>query len=266
MEKPGPRDFLYPGVSAPGLSGNNSYQYNPCVAQGGTRSIVVLAAALLAALLLGACGSSGSSSTAGSTASEASSQGNGSQSESQAQQNGGEERAARERKSTATHSSKTYTTKEVSVPLKVSGGGSAQFRSKGGDNSIQEFGEESGESELQEAAEAVHSFYVRRAEGDWKGACSYLSKAMLEQLEQLAASSTELSDKRCPSFLEAFTSPLSASEWRQVTTVDAGSLRDEGEQAFLIYYGAPGKTVYAMPLKHEAGAWKVGALSGDALS
>jgi hypothetical protein len=225
-----------------------------------------MAATALAALLLAACGSSGSSSAGSSTASEASSQGNGSQGGSQAQQKGGKGGGLQERRSTATHNSKTYTTREVSVPLKVSGGGSAQFQTKGGDNSVQEFGEEAAESELQEAAEAVHGFYVKRAEGDWKGACAYLSKAMLEQLEQLAASSTELSDKRCPSFLEAFTSPLSAAEWRQVTTVDAGSLRDEGEQAFLIYYGAPGKTVYAMPLKQEEGAWKVGALSGDALN
>jgi hypothetical protein len=215
---------------------------------------------VLAALLLAACGSSDSSSAGGSTASEASPQGG-----SQSQPNRAESGGSQERQSTATHGSRTYTTREVSVPLKVSGGGSGQFRTKGGDNSIQEFGEEAAESELQEAAEVVHGFYVKRAEGDWKGACSYLSKAMLEQLEQLAASSTELGDKRCPSFLEAFTSPLSAAQWRQVTTVDAGSLRDEGEQAFLIYYGAPGKTVYAMPLKVEGGEFKVGGLSGDAL-
>jgi hypothetical protein len=215
---------------------------------------------LLAALLLAACGSSDSDSTAGTSSGESTSG-----SSSQGQGRSQEQQRSQGRQSNAVHGSKTYATKEVSVPLKVSGGGSAQFRTKGGDNSIQEFGEESGESELQEAAEAVHDFYVKRAEGDWSGACSYLSKAMLEQLEQLAASSTELEDKRCPSFLAAFTSPLSAAEWREVTTVDAGSLRDEGEQAFLIYYGAPGKTVYAMPLKVEDGEFKVGALSGDAL-
>ncbi|HEX3323603.1 MAG TPA: hypothetical protein VHR65_00485 [Solirubrobacterales bacterium] len=234
----------------------------------GTRLIAVFAAAALAAGLLGACGSSdssstGSTSTAGS-ASETNSPGNDSQSGSQAQQNGANASGPQEQQNGAGNGSKGVTAKEVSVPLKVSGGGSAQFRSRGGDNSIQEFGEEAAESELQEAAEAVHGFYVTRAEGDWSGACSYLSKAMLKQLEQLAASSTEIQDKRCPSFLAAFTSPLSAAEWREITTVDAGSLRHEGEQAFLIYYGA-GKTVYAMPLKQEEGAWRVGALSGDAL-
>ncbi len=89
---------------------------------------------------------------------------------------------------------------------------------------------------------------------------------MAEQLEQLATNSTSLKDKGCASFLEAFTSELSADAWRETTTVDAGSLRQEGEQAFLIYYGEPHKTVYAMPLKVEDGEFKVGALSGDALS
>jgi hypothetical protein len=50
-----------------------------------------------------------------------------------------------------------------------------------------------------------------------------------------------------------------------VTTVDAGSLRHEGEQGFLIYFGEPDKTTYAMPLAQEDGEWKVGALAGDAL-
>jgi hypothetical protein len=157
-----------------------------------------------------------------------------------------------------------FTAKEVETPLKVSGGGSAQFTVKGGDNSIQEFGAESDESELEEAAETVHSFFVARATGDWEGACGYLAKTVTQQLEQLAASSTSLKDKGCASFLEAFTSKLSASEWQEATTVDAGSLRQEGEQAFLIYYGA-GKTTYAMPLSVEDGQFKVGALSGDAL-
>ncbi len=151
------------------------------------------------------------------------------------------------------------------TPLKVSGGGSAQFRSKGGDNSIQEFGEEGGESELREAAEAVHAFYVARDAGEWAHACSYLSSSEVGQLEQLGAQSPQLKGKGCAAVLAAFTRPLSASLEREITAIDAGSLRQEGEQAFLIYYGPPGKTVYAMPLKQEDGVWKVGALSASAL-
>jgi hypothetical protein len=228
------------------------------VTREGIRPIAALVAVVFAAAVLAACG--GSDSTATDSASTA---GSPSQGQSQSGGSGGSKGSAGESESGS--SAGSHGSGDVATPLKVSGGGSEQFRTKGGDNSIQEFGEESDESELEAAAEAVHGFFVARAEGDWAGACTYLSKAMTDQLKQLAASSTELKDKGCASFLEAFTSPLSDAAWREITTVDAGSLRDEGEQAFLIYYGAPKKTVYAMPLVEEDGKWKVGALSGDAL-
>ena len=153
---------------------------------------------------------------------------------------------------------------KVETPLKVSGGGSAQFRTKGGDNSIQEFGDESDESELQEAAEVVHGFYVSRAAEEWDKACSYLSKSNKEQLEQLASQSPQSKGADCATVLKAFTRPLPASIDREITTVDAGSLRREGEQGFLIYFGA-GHVKYAMPLRDEGGVWKVTALSGTTL-
>lgn len=221
--------------------------------RGATRSIAILAATALAALLLAACGGSDSTTTGTDNGS-----GGGTQGENDAG-------ITQQGQSDADKGSSTgFTAAEVEVPLEVSGGGSEQFLVKGGDNSIQEFGEESDESELQEAAEMVHGFFVARATGDWEGACSYLSKSMAAQLEQLAKSSTELEDKSCASFLESFTGKLTAAEWRETTTVDAGSLRTEDEQAFLIYYG-PDKAAYAMPLADEDGTFKVGALAGNPL-
>jgi hypothetical protein len=246
------------------------------VTRGGTRSIAVLAATALVALLLAACGSSDSgssdsSSSDGSSTTESSAQSGGSQGGSQEQSGAGQQdgggasgSGSQGQQGGSKDDSTGFTAEEVETPLKVSGGGSEQFTVKGGDNSIQEFGEESDESELEEAAETLHSFFLARATGDWEGACGYLSKAMTEQLEQLAKSSTGLGGKGCAAFLQAFTSKLSAAEWQEATTVDAGSLRQEGEQAFLIYYGAD-KTVYAMPLSVEDGQFKVGALGGDAL-
>ncbi len=231
--------------------------------------IAVLAATALVALLLVACGgsdsgSSDSSSGDGSTATETSN-GSGGGTEGENDAGGGQGQSGSGNGSGKSSSSTGFTAEEVETPLKVSGGGAEQFVVKGGDNSIQEYGEERDESELEAAAEAVHGFFVARATGEWEKACSYLSKAMSEQLEQLAASSTGLKDKGCASFLQAFTSKLSAAEWRESTAVDAGSLRQEDDQAFLIYYGDPDKTVYAMPLKEEDGEFKVGALSGNAL-
>lgn len=152
---------------------------------------------------------------------------------------------------------RTHSRAEVETPLKVSGGGSTQFIHKYGDNSIAEYGDEADESELQEAAEIVHNFYVARAVGDWPGACSYLSKSMHEQFEKL----TEQSEaKGCPAFLDSFTEDTSPSIWKELTDVDAVSLRHDGEQAFLIYRGAE-KKVYAMPLHEEDGEWKATALA-----
>jgi hypothetical protein len=148
----------------------------------------------------------------------------------------------------------------VATPLHVSGGGSAQFRTPGGDNSIQEFGEESSESELKQAAEALHSFYVARANEDWSAACSYLSSTTQKQLEELASRSEQLKDKGCAGVLQAFTQPLPPAIERETTEVDAGSLRREGERGFLIYTGAENK-IYAINMTFEGGAWKVAGLA-----
>jgi hypothetical protein len=249
------------------------------VTRDGTRPIAALIAAVLAVALLGACGSSDSSSS-GSTGASAPSSGStttdttaqsdqhdGSPKKSGNQQHGADQaqnggQSQPQQGNEGGSSGKSV--KEVETPLKVSGGGSGQFRTKGGDNSIQEFGGESGESELREAAEVVHGFYVARAAGEWDKACSYLAKSNIEQLEKLADQAAKSKGADCATILKAFTQPLPASVEREVTTVDAGSLRREGEQGFLIYYGA-GNVKYAMPLKEEGGAWKVTALSGTTL-
>jgi hypothetical protein len=151
------------------------------------------------------------------------------------------------------------------APLKVSGGGSAQFRVKGGDNSVQNYGDEAGESELQEVAERVHSFYVARVAEEWQRACSYLSAKVIEGFENLASGAPELKGKGCVGVLNAFTKSVPASLQRQLTSIDAAALRSEGEQGFLLYTGPPGKTVYSMPLQLEDGEWKLGAVSASAL-
>jgi len=222
---------------------------------GGIRATFALFTMLLLAAALSSCGGSSDSdsSTGASTATETSAEAPGGTKPGKASETEGESGGGKA--GGAAH-------KDVATPLKVSGGGSSQFMVKGGDNSVQEYGEEKGESELREAAEATHGFFVARAEARWADACSYLSKSLLQQLEQLAKKSERDS---CASFLGSFTTKLPASVWREITTVDAGSLRQEGEQGFLIYYGAPDRTVYSMPMKVEDGEWKVGALSGSAL-
>lgn len=236
----------------------------------GTRPFAALIAATLAAALLAACGSSDSDSSGSTEATGAvSTETSGSAASddgtsSPAGRDGGQDQAGDDQSQSQGSGSGGAGSQSVETPLEVSGGGAEQFRSKGGDNSIQEYGEEGDESELREAAEIVHGFYVARAEEKWDTACSYLAKANIEQLEKLAAQSAQFKDSGCAPILEAFTSPLPAAVQREITTVDAGSFRREGEQGFLIYFG-PGRTVYAMPLRDEGGSWKVAALSGTTL-
>jgi len=251
------------------------------VTRDGTRLLAAIIAAVLATALLAACGGSDSDST-GSDSTEATTTRSGATTTAATPQNGGDSQGGTSGRKQGggqdQSGSKDNQTggqqsgggnsgsgsKDVATPLAVSGGGSAQFRSKGGDNSIQEFGGESDEAELQEAAEVVHGFYVARAQEEWSKACSYLAKSNVAQLEQLGAQAPELRGAGCASVLEAFTRPLPAAIQREITTVDAGSLRRDGEQGFLMYFGAD-RTPYAMPLRDEGGAWKVAALSGTTL-
>jgi hypothetical protein len=245
------------------------------VTREGTRPFAAFVAAALVAALLAACGGSDSDSTGSTQATStdspatngsAASSDDGSRNSSPAQQDGGQDRSHSEddRSQGQQDNDDGSGSQDVETPLEVSGGGSEQFRTKGGDNSIQEYGDEGDESELQEVAEIVHGFYVARAEEKWDTACSYLAKSNIEQLEQLGAQAPEFKGAGCGPILKAFTRPLPAAVQREITTVDAGSFRRDGEQGFLIYYGAD-RTVYAMPLIDEDGSWKLTALSASAL-
>lgn len=234
--------------------------------------LAALVAAVLATALLVACGGSDSNSdssttTATESATTARDSGGGDQEprpEDKASGQGSEGQDQGSQGDGKQAGSGSSSPKDVATPLRVSGGGSEQFRVKGGDNSIQEYGEESDEAELQEVAEIVHGFFVARAEEKWDTACSYLARSNVEQLEQLASQSSEFKGAGCGPILKAFTRPLPASIQREITTVDAASFRDDGEQGFLIYYGAD-RTPSAMPLRSEDGTWKVAALSGTTL-
>ncbi len=142
--------------------------------------------------------------------------------------------------------------------------GSEQFRDQT-DSALLDFGEESDEEGLEEGGAAVRAFFTARADGDWAQACAQLAPAVLAKIEHLATSATDLGDKSCPSFLGTFTR-LTAKERKDSTVVDAGSLRQQGQRGFLIYYGA-GEIVYAMELDREGDdAWKVASLAADRLS
>lgn len=235
----------------------------------GTRPIAALAVAIIAAVLLAACGGSdSSSSTTSPTSSSSGESGDRTDStEANAAKKGpaeGQQKGKDGGDGKTGGSAGSGGSDYAAKPLQVSGGGSAPFLTKGGDNSIQEYGEEAGESELTEAAEALHAFLVARADEDFARTCSFLTKDEVQQLEQLGSQSPQLKDKGCAAVVEALAAePLSAATKRELTEVNAASLRVEGGEAFLIYNGA-NNTAYFVRMNNEDGAWKVGALSPTA--
>jgi len=147
-----------------------------------------------------------------------------------------------------------------------SGGGSAQYKVKGGDNSVQEYGEEADTSELDAAGAALHNFLDARAEGNWDAACQYMSEEMIKSFEKLAEASKQVDASSCGALLRGLTNPAAkASMKTEAEKTDVGSLRTEGDRSFLIYT-VGGKTIYAMPMKNENGAWKVSGLTGTPLN
>jgi hypothetical protein len=147
-----------------------------------------------------------------------------------------------------------------------SGGGSQQFRVKGGDNSIQEFGAEADTSEFEEAAAVVHNFLDARAAGDWAAVCTYMSSSIIESFEELAEGAQQIEDRSCAGLVEALMNPA-AKRLMQVEAAkaDVRSLRTEGDRGFVIYTGVEG-SVYAVPMAREDGTWKVGSLTATQIN
>lgn len=149
------------------------------------------------------------------------------------------------------------------VPLEVSGGGSAQFRVKGADNSIANYGTEAARPELRRAAGALHGYLVAVATEDWSGACARMSRAQEARLMRLGASARG-GKMGCPATLAKLIGNVSATAKREGTVVDAISLRRQDGRGFLIYRGAH-RRVYVMLLREEGGRWAMDGLSPSAL-
>ena len=130
-----------------------------------------------------------------------------------------------------------------------SGGGAAQFETKGGDNSIQEFGSEASGSDFEAAAAALHGYLDARAAAAWTAACAYMSPGVAN----------------CPETLASLSADVPAAALSEAAEADVAALRIEGDRGFLLFHGARG-TNYFMPLVREGGTWKVAAIAPSAIS
>jgi hypothetical protein len=137
---------------------------------------------------------------------------------------------------------------------------SAPFRTPGGDNSIQNFGEEPDQSEFDSADTALSGFMAARAKGDWAGMCADLAAAAAAPLEELASRAPQLKGKDCAAILQSLLSRAPASSRANTMTDGLASFRVEGERGFALYHGPKGVD-YFVPMVKEDGEWKVGSLA-----
>jgi hypothetical protein len=126
---------------------------------------------------------------------------------------------------------------------------------KGGDNSVQEYGVEAGESERTEAAIALQGYLNARATEDWGTACSLLSKKPTEQLEKISGHKAGCAEVLAATGKGAPSMP--GSVIGEVLSFRGGG-DIEGNPSYLIFTGPPGATLFSMPMYLQGGAWKVG--------
>ncbi len=229
------------------------------------KKTATVAIALLAALLLAACGGGGGGeTTATSTAVEASPPKRstavpGAASEGQGSRPHRRQGGSRQRDGVPGDASAGF-----APPVhRDSGGGAKQFETRGGDNSVQEFGAEASGPDFEAAATALHGYLDARAAGAWRDACSYMSPGVAASLSQLA--SGESGKAGCPEILASLSTGLPPAVLREAARADVGALRTEGDRGFLLFEGAEGVN-YFMPMTMESGSWKVAAIAPSALS
>jgi hypothetical protein len=229
-------------------------------------SILGVPLALLLALILAGCGGGGSSTTASTSGSAAT----GGSDTTTAPSAAG---AAAKGKS-ATGGSHPGAAAQGAVPGDTgasftppahhdSGGGSAQFKAKGGDNSIQESGSEASSAQLAQAAADLHGYLDARAGGAWRAACSHMTSTATASFSQLATGGQGAAQS-CPKLLANLFAGMPAYAKRDTTIADVGALRVKGDSAYLLFHGAHSAD-YFMPMAREDGRWKVAAVAASAL-
>lgn len=143
-------------------------------------------------------------------------------------------------------------------PLQISGGGSAQYREPGRDNTIEAYGREGNRDELAQAAGEVHGYLVARIEEDWAAACSHLSRALRQRLEEDEVLAKQAGSRSCAAILPTISVPLPGDTLRESTAMDAGSLRVKDDYGFLFFDSPTGG--HKLLVLRENGTWRANGL------
>lgn len=149
-------------------------------------------------------------------------------------------------------------------------------RNRGGDNSIQDYGDEASRNERREAATVLTAYLGAYARGDGDSACALLD----DRAADAVADATATLASRAPDEVSAAKDLQVESCADALGLLEAGagsagreaggpprvlSVRLDGDQAFAIYARA-GDEQYAIPMQRiETDGWRIGALAGTPL-
>jgi len=222
---------------------------------------------VLVAVGLAACGSASSSSTSPGSAGETSSGGAAAPGSSGSKEPGGGENSSGGTRSAGkgdgTAAKPPSEPEFTPRPHHDSGGGATQYEAKGGDNSIEEFGDEPSSGEFAQAAQTLHEYLDARAARAWGAACQRLAKSAAEELVQQLGAAPGSGRPTCATTLAVLSAPLPPRVLREAAVADVGALRAEGDRGFLLFDGAHGS--FFMPVRREDGNWKVTAIAASPL-
>ena len=146
----------------------------------------------------------------------------------------------------------------TTLPLRDDG--SASFRTPGGDNSIQNFGEEADAAEVDEASATLSGYMEARAKDDWAKQCTLLAqdRGGAARTARHPLAPVQGQGLRGDPRGAAGTAP--ASTRTNTLTDGIASLRFEDDRGFALYHGTGGVD-YFVPMVKEDGQWKIGAFA-----
>lgn len=141
------------------------------------------------------------------------------------------------------------------------GGDAAEEDHRGGEKSIEEFGDEADESDREAILGTFEEYLTAVAAKDAATACSHLSAAVQESLQQLVATDKKVS---CAQILPELLAPTAAAISREQANGEVTRVRIEGDQAFVVFR-APGAKLYMLGLVDEGGEWKTTTVAASVL-
>jgi hypothetical protein len=143
---------------------------------------------------------------------------------------------------------------------------SSAYVTPGGDNSIQEFGDEGDAAERAEALVVIEAIGKGSETGKWDEVCDkYLSASNLEQFEAITEKVPQFKGKDCAEILGGLSPGGKGAGEPSRPKNGIASIRGDDENAFAIYTAVDGNG-YAFPMAKEDGALKATALAPTPLN